>query len=143
MGHPPGPEEASTSGMFAMDTSRPSCPLVEAIHKVAEAIRAMSDQQAELGRQQAENSCAILSMSQHALDAIDWLALVIMEEVQGILAKGGARSGGVVSGSNRLRAPDLSAFDDDSVEGVGTANEPGGDKDFWAEYGSGGEMMDC
>ena len=52
MGHPPGPEEASTSGMFATDMSHPSHPLVEAIRKVAGAIRAMSDQQ-------AENSCAI------------------------------------------------------------------------------------
>ena len=58
------------------------------------------------------------------------------------MAKGGAWSGGVASGSDRLCALDLSAFDDDSVEGVETANEPGGDKDFWAEYGSGGEMMD-
>ena len=71
MGHPPGPEEASTSGMFATDTSHPSRPLVEAICEVAEAIRAMSDQQAELGHQQAKNSCAILSMSQCALNVID------------------------------------------------------------------------
>ena len=71
MGHPPGPEEASTSGMFTMDTSHLSCPSVEAICEVAEAIRAMSNQQAELGCQQAENSCAILSMSQHALKVID------------------------------------------------------------------------
>ena len=62
---------------------------------------------------------------------------------RGILTKGGAWSGGVASGSDLLHAPDLLAFDDDSVEGVKTANEPGGDKDFWAEYGSGGEMMDC
>ena len=71
MGHPPGPKEASTSGTFATDTSHPSCPLVEAIHEVAEAIRAMSNQQAELGHQQAKNSRAILSMSQHALKVID------------------------------------------------------------------------
>ena len=81
MGHPPGPEEASTSRTFAMDMSRPSRPSVEAIHKVAEAIRAMSDQQAKSGHQQAENSRAILSMSQCALDVIDRLASVIMEEV--------------------------------------------------------------
>ena len=143
MGHPPGPKEASTSGMFVTDTSHPSHPSVEAIHEVAEAIHAMSDQQAELGRQQAKNSRAILSMSQRALDAIDRLASAIMEEVRGISAKGGAQSGGVASGSDRLRALDLSAFDDDSIEGVETANEPSGDKDFWAEYGSGGEMMDC
>ena len=71
MGHPPGPKEASTSGSFVMDTSCPSHPLVEAIHEVTKAIRAMSDQQAELGHQQAENSHAILIMSQHALKAID------------------------------------------------------------------------
>ena len=44
-----------------------------------------------------------------------------------------------------MHALDLSAFDDDSVEGVKTTNELGGDhgdKDFWADYGSGGEMMD-
>ena len=32
-----------------------------------------------------------------------------------------------------------------SPDRVKTANEPGGDcgdKDFWADYGSGGEMMD-
>ena len=81
MGHPPGPEEASTSGTFMTDTSHLSHPSVEAIREVAEAIKVMSDQQAELGHQQAENSCAILSMSQCALDAIDCLALVIMEEV--------------------------------------------------------------
>ena len=76
---------------------------------------------------------------------MDCLALVIMEEVQGILTKGGAQSRGVVSGSNQLCAPDLSAFNDESIEGVEAANEPGGDhgdKDFWAESGSGGEMMD-
>ena len=41
-----------------------------------------------------------------------------MEEVCGISTKGGAWSGGVVSGSDLLHALDLLAFDDDSVEGV-------------------------
>ena len=95
MGHPPGPKEASTSGTFVTDMSCLSCPSLEAIHEVAKAIQVMSDQQAELGRQQAKNSCVILSMSQHALNVIDQLASVIMEEVCGILTKGGAQSGGV------------------------------------------------
>ena len=50
---------------------------MEAICEVAKVIQAMSDQQAELGRQQAKNSHAILSMSHHALNAIDrWRRVV-------------------------------------------------------------------
>ena len=83
-----------------MDTSHPSHPLVEAIHKVADAIRAMSDQQAKFGHQQVKNSHAILSVSQCALEVIDQLASAIMEEIRGILTKGGAWSRGVASGSD-------------------------------------------